>query len=95
MRKLIPLAVLLLLVAVVALVPAPAPAQKGPIKIGLLLPETGPLAANGKDMANGIQLFLEEQGGKLAGREVKLITEDDEGKPPTGLAKARSLVSLA
>lgn len=92
MRKLIPLAVLLLLVAVVALVPAPAPAQKGPIKIGLLLPETGPLAANGKDMANGIQLFLEEQGGKLAGREVKLITEDDEGKPPTGLAKARSLV---
>jgi len=67
-------------------------AQKGPIKIGLLLPETGPLAANGKDMANGMQLFFEEQGWRLAGREVKLITEDDEGKPPTGLAKARSLV---
>ena len=71
MRKLLTLAVLL--VAVVALVPARAPAQKGPIKIGLLLPETGPLAANGKDMANGLQLFLEEQGFKLAGREVKLI----------------------
>src|SRR5215471_17823497 len=67
-------------------------AQKGPIKIGLILPETGPLAANGKDMANGLQLFFEEQGWKLAGREVKLNTEDDEGKPPTGLAKARSLV---
>jgi len=70
----------------------PGWAQKGPIKIGLILPETGPLAANGKDMANGLQLFFEEQGWKLAGREVKLITEDDEGKPPTGLAKARSLV---
>jgi branched-chain amino acid transport system substrate-binding protein len=69
-----------------------ASAQKGPIKIGLILPESGALAANGKDMANGLQLFLEEQGWKLAGREVKLITEDDEGKPPTGLAKARSLV---
>jgi len=70
----------------------PGWAQKGPIKIGLILPETGPLAANGKDMANGLQLFFEEQGWKVAGREVKLITEDDEGKPPTGLAKARSLV---
>ena len=90
MRKL--LALSLVLVVALLVVPAPAPAQKGPIKIGLLMPETGPLAANGKDMANGIQLFFEEQGWKLAGREVKLITEDDEGKPPTGLAKARSLV---
>jgi len=90
MRKL--LALSLVLAVCVLIVPGLAPAQKGPIKIGLLIPETGPLAANGKDMANGFQLFFEEQGWKLAGREVKLITEDDEGKPPTGLAKARSLV---
>jgi branched-chain amino acid transport system substrate-binding protein len=90
MRKL--LAHSLVLAVALLVVPALAPAQKGPIKIGLLIPETGPLAANGKDMANGFQLFFEEQGWKLAGREVKLITEDDEGKPPTGLAKARSLV---
>ena len=90
MRKL--LALSLALAVCVLIVPGLAPAQKGPIKIGLLIPETGPLAANGKDMANGFQLFFEEQGWKLAGREVKLITEDDEGKPPTGLAKARSLV---
>jgi branched-chain amino acid transport system substrate-binding protein len=43
-------------------------AQKAPIKVGLILPETGPLAANGKDMANGMQLFFEEQGFKLASR---------------------------
>jgi branched-chain amino acid transport system substrate-binding protein len=94
MRKLATLAVMVTAALAVGflLTPGPAPAQKGPIKIGLLLPETGPLAANGKDMANGFQLFFEEQGWKLAGREVKLITEDDEGKPPTGLAKARSLV---
>lgn len=90
MRKL--LALSLVLAVALLIVPGLAPAQKGPIKIGLLIPETGPLAANGKDMANGFQLFFEEQGWKLAGREVKLITEDDEGKPPTGLAKARSLV---
>jgi branched-chain amino acid transport system substrate-binding protein len=94
MRKRVALVLIPAAVLAVALLLAPAlaPAQKGPIKVGLLLPETGPLAANGKDMANGFQLFFEEQGWKLAGREVKLITEDDEGKPPTGLAKARSLV---
>jgi branched-chain amino acid transport system substrate-binding protein len=67
-------------------------AQKGPIKVGLLVPETGPLAANGKDMINGLQLFFEEQKYRLAGREIKLIIEDDEGKPATGLTKARGLV---
>ena len=94
MRKLATLAAMVTAALAVALlvIPDPAPAQKGPIKIGFLIPETGPLAANGKDMANGFQLFFEEQSWKLAGREVKLITEDDEGKPPTGLAKARSLV---
>jgi branched-chain amino acid transport system substrate-binding protein len=75
-------------------VPATVPswAQKGPIKIGMVVSLTGGLAPNGKDMVNGMQLFLDEQGGKLAGRPVQLIVEDDEGKPATGIAKARSLV---
>src|SRR5262245_62935386 len=69
-----------------------AEAQKGPITAGLLLPVTGPQAANGKDMTNGFQLFLDEQGGKLAGREVKVLIEDDESKPATGLTKLRGMV---
>src|SRR5712692_2912223 len=89
MRK--ALSIALVLVAALA-APAVSWAQKGPIKIGFLVPQTGPLAANGKDMVNGMQLYLEEQGYRLAGREVKLIIEDDEGKPPTGITKARSLV---
>src|SRR3989441_1117169 len=91
MRK--PLVRVALVLAVVALAfGGPGEAQRGPLKIGFVTSETGILAANGKDMINGLQLFLEEQGGKLAGREVKLIIEDDEGKPATGLTKARSLV---
>ena len=42
--------------------------------------------------STGSTLFLEEQGNRLAGREIKLIIEDDEGKPATGLVKARGLV---
>jgi branched-chain amino acid transport system substrate-binding protein len=86
-------AVVLAVILVAALVGgAPSEAQKGPIKIGFLVPQTGPLAANGKDMINGFELFFEEQKYRLAGREVKLIIEDDEGKPATGLTKARGLV---
>ncbi|HEX3176557.1 MAG TPA: ABC transporter substrate-binding protein [Methylomirabilota bacterium] len=67
-------------------------AQKGPIKIGMLVPQTGPLAANGKDMVNALELFLDEQKYRLAGREIKLIVEDDAGQPATGLTKARGLI---
>src|SRR5262245_66179400 len=84
----------LVLLAAVALVLAATGAvfsQRGPIKIGLLVPLTGPLSANGKEMANGITLYLEEQHHQLAGREAKLIVEDTEGKPPIALNKARAL----
>jgi len=71
---------------------SPAEAQKGPIKFGFMSSLTGPLSPNGKDMLNSFELFLEEQSGKLAGREVKLITEDDAGNPATGLTKLRGMV---
>jgi branched-chain amino acid transport system substrate-binding protein len=67
-------------------------AQRGPIKIGLFVPLTGPLAANGKEMADGFSLFLEEQGQRLAWREVRLTVEDTEAKPATALTKVRALV---
>ncbi len=70
----------------------PTWAQRGPIKVALLVPTTGPLSANGRDMINGLELYFEEQKYRLAGREIKLIVEDDEGKPATGLTKARGLV---
>jgi len=89
MRKPVVLALLTLLALAVA---GRGAAQKGPIKVRFVVAETGFHAANVKDMINGLQLFLDEQGGKLAGREVKLTIEDDEGKPATGLTKVRGLV---
>lgn len=67
-------------------------AQKPPLKIGLLVPVTGPQAANGKEMVNGLELFLEQERSRLAGREVQLIVADDESKPATGLSKLRGMV---
>ena len=91
MRTLVALA-LAMLAFVLPLLPTPAPAQKGPIKIGMIVSLSGPLAANGKDMVNGYEMFFEEQKHRLAGREVKFIVEDDEGKPAVGLTKIRGLV---
>jgi branched-chain amino acid transport system substrate-binding protein len=92
MRKNVVVILLALVAVTVVATGSTTWAQKGPIKMGMVVSLTGGLAPNGKDMVNGIQLFLEEQGGKLAGRPVQLIVEDDEGKPAVGLTKARSLV---
>ena len=70
-----------------------AQAQKEPIRIGLLNPISGPLAVNGSEVNEGIKLYWEdEMGGQVAGRPVRLIVEDDEGKPDVGLTKTRKLV---
>ena len=70
-----------------------AQAPREPIKIGLLNPITGPLAVNGLEVNEGIKLYWEdEMGGQVAGRQVRLIVEDDEGKPDVGLTKTRKLV---
>jgi branched-chain amino acid transport system substrate-binding protein len=86
------LIVITALMFVLALGVLPAKAQKGPIKVGFMSSLTGPLSPNGKDMLNSLELFLGEEGGKLAGREVRLITEDDAGNPATGLTKLRGMV---
>src|SRR5205814_7927493 len=72
--------------------PVSAPAQSGPIKIGLLVPLTGGFAAIGKDMLNGTELYLDEIGRQAAGRKIELIVEDTEGNTATALTKARKLV---
>src|SRR5437764_5655886 len=56
-----------------------APAQpQGKIKIGLMLPYTGTYAALGTAITNGFKLAIDEQGGKLGGREIEYFTVDDE-----------------
>src|SRR5262245_15844956 len=70
-----------------------ADAQKDPIKIGVLNAITGPLAVNGTEINEGIKLYWEdEMSNQVAGRPVRLIVEDSEGKPDVGLTKVRKLV---
>ena len=67
-------------------------AQADELRIGYIAPVTGIFAQVGKDMVNGFQLYLDEHGGKLGGADVKFIVEDDQGKPDTGVTKAKKLI---
>ena len=67
-------------------------AQSGPIKIGLLAPLTGVVASGGKEMVEGVQFYLDQAKGEIAGRKVELVIEDDASNPDTALQKARRLV---
>lgn len=69
-------------------------ASQGPVKVGLLTALTGVFAANGRDEANGLALALSQVGHRVAGREIRLVIEDDQGAPGQTLAKARKLVEL-
>jgi branched-chain amino acid transport system substrate-binding protein len=85
--------VLMVMVVLVAFAPSVSLAQgKGPIKIGYITPLSGSMAANGKDMLAGAELYLEEIGYQVAGRKIEFIVEDDEANPATGLTKTRKLV---
>jgi branched-chain amino acid transport system substrate-binding protein len=67
-------------------------AQAETLRIGFLTVRTGPLAAGGKQMEQGIELFLKERNNMLAGRKVELIIADTGGTPPQAKAKTQELV---
>jgi len=69
-----------------------APAYAEELVIGFIAPTTGLYAQIGKDMVDGFQMYLDEHGNKLGGADVKFIVEDDQGKPDTGVTKAKKLV---
>jgi branched-chain amino acid transport system substrate-binding protein len=71
---------------------APSAAARAPIKIGVLLPITGPWALASKDVQDGHALYLEKIGGTVAGRKIELIVEDTEAKGDVAITKARKLV---
>ncbi len=68
------------------------PAGAEELRIGFIAPVTGLYAQIGKDMVDGFQMYLAEHGNKLGGMDVKFVVEDDQGKPDTGVTKAKKLV---
>src|SRR5436853_5762969 len=78
--------------AFAALISSAVCAQQDAVRIGFLTVRTGPLAAGGRQMEEGINLFLKERNGTLAGRKVEIIFADTAGQPAQAKTKAQELV---
>ena len=66
--------------------------SSGPIKVGLMLPYSGTFAALGNAIENGFKLYVQEQGGKLGGREIQYFKVDDESDPSKATDNVNKLI---
>jgi branched-chain amino acid transport system substrate-binding protein len=63
-----------------------------PIRVGFLTIKSGALAAGGRQMEEGLALFLKERNNTIAGRKIQLFTADTAGQPAVTKTKAQELV---
>ena len=88
-----PLLTALAVAAAFALPASTAQAQAtGKLKVGFMLPYTGTFAALGTAIENGFRLYVNEQGGRLGGREIEYVKVDDESEPSKGADNVNKLI---
>src|SRR5437764_2130302 len=81
-----------LVLAASLLTGATAFAQPEPLRVGFLTVRTGPLAAGGRQMEEGINLLLKERNHTLGGRKVEIFFADTAGQPALAKSKTQELV---
>jgi branched-chain amino acid transport system substrate-binding protein len=62
------------------------------IKIGVITTLSGHGAVTGGMVRDGFLLGVQQLGGKLGGRDVEVIVQDDETKPDVAVSKATTMV---
>jgi branched-chain amino acid transport system substrate-binding protein len=78
------------LISVLAM-PAPTLAQDT-VKIGLILPMTGPFASTGRQIDAAVKLYMQQKGSTVAGKKIEVILKDDTGNADTTKRIAQELV---
>src|SRR5437762_10765694 len=85
----------LVALVVLALLPAGGDAQApGPIKIGVIQPLSGPVAASGNYIRMGAEIardWINAKGGVL-GKQVQLLIEDNKSDPKEAATAAEKLI---
>ena len=87
------LMVVALVFVAVALSSLVAAQSKEAIKIGILLPKSGTYTVQGENGHNGAMLAVEDFGGKVLGRPIELIWED-ESTPQASVQRMRKMVEV-
>jgi branched-chain amino acid transport system substrate-binding protein len=70
---------------------APGYAQNT-VKVGLLVPMTGPFTTTGKQLLAGARLYMQLKGDTVAGKKIELIVKDDTGNADITKRLAQELV---
>ena len=65
---------------------------QGTVKIGMVMPMTGPLAAAGQQVLAGARLYIKQHGEIVAGKRIELIVRDDASSGETGKRLIQELV---
>jgi branched-chain amino acid transport system substrate-binding protein len=84
---------LAVLLASALLAAGPAAYAQAKLKVGMMLPSTGTFAALGTAIDNGFKLYVNEQGGKLGGREIEYFVVDDESDPAKATDNINKLIN--
>jgi branched-chain amino acid transport system substrate-binding protein len=62
------------------------------VRIGLILPMTGPFASTGRQVEAGARLYLQQKGAFAGGRTVEIVLRDDAGVPENSKRIAQELL---
>jgi branched-chain amino acid transport system substrate-binding protein len=79
-------------VATISIATAAGAAAQGTVKIGMVMPMTGPLAAAGQQVLAGARLYIKQHGEVVAGKHIELIVRDDASSGETGKRLIQELV---
>jgi branched-chain amino acid transport system substrate-binding protein len=62
------------------------------VKIGLILPMTGPFASTGRQIEAAVKLYMAENGSTVAGKKIEVIVKDDTNVADVTKRLAQELV---
>ena len=62
------------------------------VKVGLILPMTGPFASTGRQIDGAVKLYMQQHGTTVAGKKIEVILKDDGGVADTTRRIAQELV---
>ena len=73
----------------------PAWAQGEPIKVGVIVPLSGPAGPNGQGVLHAVQVAadLVNAKGGVMGRKLVVVSKDDESTPAVGVTRANEMVA--
>jgi branched-chain amino acid transport system substrate-binding protein len=62
------------------------------VKIGLILPMTGPFASTGRQIDAAVKLYMQQNGSTVAGKKIEVVLKDDTGTADVTKRLAQELI---